>query len=239
MPHYVWQFVNLRPAIVYQMTKFLHAYTTNPVHYFGLLCILIFIVYFKKLQSIQKAVLFIVVLDVITDLAATYLGSHKIHNLFIYNISSFIEMMATGYIFYNILENKAIKKTVLIFIMAYAIAALLNISMGQGLYATNSYTYLPGLLVVGIFSFLYLMQCINNLKVPLKSNFLFWYAAVNMLNCFGSVIILGLAAWNPAPYTHLTLSLFFINLILYSIWFLGISFGLIWEKQVQSKPYST
>jgi ABC-type multidrug transport system fused ATPase/permease subunit len=99
-------------------------------------------------------------------------------NAWIYNISTTIEFLFYGSIFYQTYQNSRYKSIVKWFLFLYPVAAALNILFIQGYQYFHTYTMSLGALCMVIFACLYFIDLLNaGKKLDLVRTPMFWIAS--------------------------------------------------------------
>lgn len=194
--------------------------------YFTLMCGIVGLFKINRLLPFEKLILFIVWQNFFVDLYATYLTNQKIHTASLYNINLLVQHLLTLYIYSRGTTGKLI-----IYLTGFIIlvGSFINMSLFQK-YSFNSYSIIPSLTLVAIFSYFILRKQITSEKSPHLSLF-FWFALSNLFYATISVNTLSSTNYALEIDVELALTLLNINYFAYIIWSVLITIGLLWDPK--------
>lgn len=194
--------------------------------FFTLMCGIVGLFKINRLLPFEKLILFIVWQNFFVDLYATYLAYNKIPNALLFNIHLLVQHPITLYIYTKTLTNKW-----LIYLTGFIILVgnIINISFFQKC-SFNSYSIIPSLTFVAIFSYFILRKQITTEKNPHLGLF-FWFALSNLFYATISVNILSSTSYANEIDKELAMTLFNINYISYIIWDVLIMLGFLWGSK--------
>ena len=200
----------------------------NPALSLGLITSLCFIFYWHELKGNDKMVGLLVFCYFSFDAYATYLAIQHTHNQWLYNVAINIEVPLQIYIYWRI--SFASLKILITGLFVFVIN-MINLFFGQGLYVLNTFSYIPSLMVISLFSFMYLKTNFERIEENPFNNFLFWFSAATLFDSIVSIPTISLLSWFAFIYKDIAYKLIYLNKLVYSLWFLIIIIGLVWTSR--------
>lgn len=159
-----------RVKINYMHFIFLPVYIEIIVLSFGIL-------YYQRMKkSPFKLLVWLLLIVVIAESIGGYQRRIlHIRNVEVYNISTCIEFITYGYLFWTSFSNKKLKLITKYFIIIYPIIWLINILFIQGFHVFHTYTMTIGSIYMILFSCLIFYEIfISNKKINLFKSPIFW-----------------------------------------------------------------
>lgn len=179
----------------------------------------------------------------LATLIAEYLGSYLWsvgkNNQNLYNFFTAFEFCFYLYFIYGVIENKRLKKSIIIFIFLYAIIASVNIIFIQGVAGFHTVTYSLGCLLVVSYCIYYFLELFRLSKsVKLINEPAFWIcSALLFFYCCGFPLyglINYLSQISTIVVTNFDLIVTILNIFLYSLF--TIAFLCIKTRKYTSSP---
>lgn len=179
---------------------------------------------FKKLPPYLKYFSILLVCTLSVESIGYFLIKN---NTWMFNIFTVMEFTFYLAIFRYILVSKAQKRAILIFIVTFIIASLVNLLYYQGLFKFNNYSYSYGCMLVCICVMMYFTQLLHNSKPqPLTKIPMFWISTGLLVYYACNFFYMGLLHYIIGASMDLAKQLFMIisvlNIIMYSLFSIGI-----------------
>ena len=216
------------------MKEFNHYLFENYLFIIGLVSCIGVLIFFKKSIEIASLIVFAFIVDRIAE----YLSIRHIHNMWLYNGTIIIETGIIFLIIYKYYLNKLKhKKTIIGMFYTYLSCSIFYYLSHLSNEDLNIYGYLPAALVIAFISYFFLLHITENMNEAITKNIFFWFSMANMIYYTGSISIVGTMPWFAHHHPELHSHLYFINNILYAIWYLLILIGFISCKKTPQKSY--
>lgn len=189
------------------------------------------IIRFYSLSLAEKLALLILTLNVIVDVFATKDALKNVNNTMLYSIFTLFEITMTITIY--AVENKKINLTLPL--LPLLIFAAYNLLYLQGPNEFNTFTYIPGCLLVFVISYLNIRKLLLLDKLTSK-NFIHWFYIANFIYyslTIPSIINLPIVTKINAQINVLAIGKYFldVNKILYSIWAVTLGMAFLWKPR--------
>jgi hypothetical protein len=199
--------------------RFIPIYT-----YFILLCFIISLsIYVSKAYNFFYLKLFppFLLLTLIAEVYGSYLSYSSQNNLYLYNFFTIFEFCFYLIILLMIIENKKIRKIIIISCVFYPLISVLNVFFFQGPESFHSITHALGCLLVSSFCIYYFLELFRQPKsIKLTRSPAFWICSGLLFFYCCSFPLFGLLnIWATVPIVidHFTQIVAILNVFLYTL----------------------
>lgn len=196
------------------------------------LCTIIGMLRWRVLNVAERLVILVVALNATADLLAILIDDDdNTYNHFIYSVATLIESLVSFAIYGMVIKKKAFRWAISAAGLSLFLFALINLTAIQGFSIINTYTFIPGSILLVIAS--YYMLRLTVIDGDLDSNNLVLWFALGTLIYYTTVIpVVGLVPWLDELNPQLNDALFTnINAGAYLLFLLLIIGGLIWKTK--------
>lgn len=198
--------------------------------YFVLTAALTGVIFIRRFSIVEKLIWVILVLNVVIDFYARYLGSQGIYNGFCYNILIPLEILIMVYIYNITSESFAYKALTFVLsglLLGFAVIVAVFLQESDKL---HTYTIALGGIMVGTLSYLRLRKIIIN-DSHLMDNILFWFCAANFIYYIIFIPVLSVLPIANDISNELARSIKKVNNYAYALWSTLITIGFICSKK--------
>ena len=198
--------------------------------YFVLTAALTGAIFIRRFSLVEKLIWIILVLNVLIDAYARYIGSQGIHNGICYNVLVPLEILIMIYIYNITSKNHAYK------ILTYGLSGVLLVfavvvaMFLQERDKLHTYTIAFGGIMVGALSYLRLRKIIIN-DINLTDNILFWFCAANFIYYIIFIPVLSVLPIANDISNELARSIKKVNNYAYALWSTLITIGFICSRK--------
>lgn len=204
--------------------------------YFEFAAFIILLLKWNKLDLNETWVGLLIICNLVFDLFASLAAFHHDNvvegNLWIYNMAMLPQTILLVYIYGRVIKKLIIKQIMIAGLMFFIVVYFVNLFYGQKEYF-NSYSYIISAILIAFMAFMYLHELVNSNKENIYSDFFFWFSVATFIDytvtapCIAGLFLYpqietGNKAWA---------NLYNIVLLSYSVWFILVSFGLLWTKR--------
>lgn len=165
---------------------------------------------------------FFLLLNLVVEVIAEYLGLHHKHNIFLYNPFSVLTFCFYFYMLYRIIHNSKFRKIITWLLWIYPLVAFINIFFIQKITVFHTMTYSLGCLLIVAICIYYFLELfrlphsVNLLRQPafwICTGLLFYFSCIFPIYGFNSILT---SNATPATIRSLIILLTLLNVFLYS-----------------------
>jgi hypothetical protein len=158
------------------------------------ICLLVCWVNYRRLDpSYLRYFLWFLVFTALLETTCYYLARHKIQNLWLYNLSTLVEVVFLSFIYSKAIEMPAIRKVIHWFMGFYAVLFIANATFIQGWHDFHTFTYVVGGLALLTWVGIYFIQLVQNPQfADLTEQSLFWISTGLLFHYIGKTPYLGM-----------------------------------------------
>lgn len=189
-------------------------------------------IFYKKYNTtFLKYFLILIWYNVVNEFVAPlYSDNISYNNVVLYNVYRVVEFSFYLLLYYNLVNNKTLKKIILGFLIFYYISVIVNCFYQNFQYDYFSNTYFVGATLILISIILYFSEILNSEKIVLVNRmFAFWISIAAFLYFVTSIpfklIINFYEESATIPYIYIS------NYALGFIFYLILLIGLLWSKE--------
>lgn len=187
---------------------------------------------FRVILHYERAIIIILILNIIVDVVAKRLGMKSINNSFCYNLLNPVEIAITLAIYGKHLKHNSLRKVLNITIILFMAFAILTIVFTENFFVEfNYYTFFVGGILVSFFSYLVWRDEIQNTIIS-NQKVILWFAAANFVYYTTTIPIISANNWLLTYSKEMAFPIFAINKIIYGIWALIIGIGFLWKSRI-------
>lgn len=199
--------------------------------YFTIAAILAGVVKLRRLSTISKLVLVILILNLVADLYTTYLSYHSVNTLFYNSLHTGVEQLFILWIYYSTKIYNKQKRLLLYTIIIGGLLAIYNIFFWQGPKQFTTYTFIPFGLLIAFLSYINIRYFIIS-NIAVLSNIIFWFSIANFVYF---IVIVPIMSFLPLA-IEISLDLaktlkMYTNNIAYGVWSVLIAIGFICQRK--------
>lgn len=157
-------------------------------------CLLVCLVNYRRLDPpYLRYFLWFLLFTALLETAGYYLARHKIQNLWLYNLSTLVEVIFLSFIYGKAIEMSAVKKVIGWFSVAYAVLFLVNATFVQDWRQFYTFTFVVGGLALLTWIGIYFIQLMQNPQhAQLTQQPLFWISTGLLFYYTGKTPYLGM-----------------------------------------------
>ncbi len=187
---------------------------------------------YKSILKYERAVIIILIFNIIIDVVAKRLGMKSLNNSFCYNLLNPVEVAITLAIYGKHLKHYRLRIAINITTLLFIVFALLTILFTKTFFVEfNYYTFFVGGILVSFFSYLVWRDEIQNTIIS-NQKVILWFAAANFVYYTTTIPIISANNWLLTYSKEMAFPIYAINKVVYGIWAVIIGMGFLWKRQI-------
>jgi hypothetical protein len=157
-------------------------------------CLLVCLSNYRRLDpSYLRYFLWFLLFTALLETVGYYLARHKIQNLWLYNLSTLVEVTFLSFIYSKAIEMPAVRKVIHWFLGFYVVLFLVNATFFQGWHEFHTFTYVAGGLALLTWVGIYFIQLVQTPQfADLTRQPLFWISTGLLFHYTGKTPYLGM-----------------------------------------------
>ena len=157
-------------------------------------------------------------------------------NQWFYNFSMPLIIILFGWLYYLIFDNSRLKFSTVILISVFLLVHAANLIWLQGVMVTASYSIVLGQVFIGMFSFYYLRQSVEQYDFSPFRDFMFWFSVSTLISNVVTAPVTTLLAWLPFKTPGAFVRMYDIIGLYFGYYFcyLIISIGFLWTRRFRT-----